>query len=219
MIDEEILRLPPRFRGPVVLCYLEGVSHEEAARQLGCPLGTVNSRLATARQRLRSRLTKRGMAPSGALVGTTRLSGVATAAVPAPLLRATSSAALQVANGSPATGTAGATAVVLAPTAVAPGTGARNKDSQPAVNSDQGIRREDVAVPVTSRVRMPDGSPAAGATVEAIIGTDEPTISVHTDDTGRFQLQGVFGTSGLLHASSADGKHQTPQTTPAASRV
>ena len=66
VIDEEILRLPRRYRGPVMLCYLEGVSHEEAARQLGCPLGTVNSRLATARQGLRMRLTKRGLAPSGA---------------------------------------------------------------------------------------------------------------------------------------------------------
>ena len=65
VIDEEILRLPRRFRGPVVLCYLEGVSHEEAARRLGCPLGTVNSRLATARQRLRTRLSKRGLAPAG----------------------------------------------------------------------------------------------------------------------------------------------------------
>jgi len=56
---------------------------------------------------------------------------------------------------------------------------------------------------------MPDGSPAAGATVEAMTGTDEPTIIARTNDAGRFQLHGVLGNGGRLHASSADGKHQT----------
>ena len=64
MLHEEIGRLPDRYRTPVVLCYLEGMSHEEAARQLGWPIGTVGVRLMRARERLRVRLTRRGLAPS-----------------------------------------------------------------------------------------------------------------------------------------------------------
>ena len=64
MLHEEIGRLPDRYRTPVVLCYLEGLTHEEAARQLGWPIGTVGVRLMRARERLRARLTRRGLAPS-----------------------------------------------------------------------------------------------------------------------------------------------------------
>ena len=57
-------RLPKRFRTAVVLCYLEGQTHEKAAEQLDCPVGTIKSRLATAREKLRQRLTRRGVAPA-----------------------------------------------------------------------------------------------------------------------------------------------------------
>ncbi len=67
VIDEEIGRLPARYRSAVVLHYLEGRSTTEAAIALGCPTGTVLSRLAWARRRLRSRLTARGAALSAAL--------------------------------------------------------------------------------------------------------------------------------------------------------
>ena len=60
---EEIDRLPERYRAPVVLCDLEGRTHEQAARALGWPVGTVKSRQARARDRLRDRLTRRGVAP------------------------------------------------------------------------------------------------------------------------------------------------------------
>jgi hypothetical protein len=64
VLHEEIGRLPGRFRSAVVLCYLEGLTHEMAADQLGCPVGTIRSRLATARERLRRRLTHHGVAPA-----------------------------------------------------------------------------------------------------------------------------------------------------------
>jgi polysaccharide biosynthesis/export protein len=66
VLQEEIGRLPEKFRAAVVLCYLEGLTHEMAAGQLGCPVGTVRSRLATARERLKRRLTRRGLAPATA---------------------------------------------------------------------------------------------------------------------------------------------------------
>ncbi len=66
-IHEEIERLPERYRAPVVLCDLEGRTHEQAARLLGWPVGTVKSRQSRGRDRLRFRLNRRGLAPSAAL--------------------------------------------------------------------------------------------------------------------------------------------------------
>jgi cobalt-zinc-cadmium efflux system membrane fusion protein len=66
VLDEEINRLPEKYRAPIILCYLQGKTTEEAGRQLGCPRGTVCSRLSWARRRLRCRLTQRGLALSAA---------------------------------------------------------------------------------------------------------------------------------------------------------
>jgi RND family efflux transporter MFP subunit len=60
ILDHELQRLPERFRTPMVLCYLEGRTVDEAAMELGCPRGTVASRLARGRRRLRVQLTNRG---------------------------------------------------------------------------------------------------------------------------------------------------------------
>jgi RNA polymerase sigma factor (sigma-70 family) len=65
-LHEEVNRLPERYRLPIVLCELEGYSCREAARHLGCPVGTVASRLARGRERLRGRLVRRGLAPAAA---------------------------------------------------------------------------------------------------------------------------------------------------------
>jgi RNA polymerase sigma factor (sigma-70 family) len=62
-LHEEIERLPDRLKAPVVLCYLQGLTHDQAAEHLACPVGTVRSRLAQGRDRLRRGLSRRGFAP------------------------------------------------------------------------------------------------------------------------------------------------------------
>jgi RNA polymerase sigma factor (sigma-70 family) len=99
LLDEEVNRLPEKYRLPVLLCYLEGKTFEEAARQLHCPLGTVSTRLAWARQRLRSRLSRRGLDLSAAGFTTLLLQHPGSAAVPPALLDATIRAALLMSAG------------------------------------------------------------------------------------------------------------------------
>jgi RNA polymerase sigma factor (sigma-70 family) len=118
-LHEAIARLPAKYREPVVLCYLEGLSTEATASRLGCPHGTVLSRLSRARERLRRRLIGRGSAWTAVLlVPGTRLQ--APAAVPSDLLKATARAALRLIDGSAAnTMTASTEAVFLARKVVA----------------------------------------------------------------------------------------------------
>jgi RNA polymerase sigma factor (sigma-70 family) len=93
---EEVDRLPERYRVAIVLCYLEGMTHEQAASRLGWPVGTVRSRLARARERLRGRLVKRGLAP-GATVLAVLVSSADASALPLSLLEPTIKAAMLVA--------------------------------------------------------------------------------------------------------------------------
>ncbi len=111
ILDEEIGRLPERQRAAVVLCDLEGLPHEEAARRLGCPVGTVESRLSRGRQRLRDRLVRRGLAPAAAALWA-EMAREASAAMPAALIKHTA----RFVTSSPAAG-----AVPVAVTALAEG--------------------------------------------------------------------------------------------------
>jgi RNA polymerase sigma factor (sigma-70 family) len=98
VVDEELAQLPDRFRAPLLLCYFQGQTQEEAARQLGWPLGTVRSRVARAREALRVRLKKRGLAVPAVVFG----AAIATrslAAVPGSLMKSTLAAGLAVARG------------------------------------------------------------------------------------------------------------------------
>jgi HlyD family secretion protein len=106
-VQEEVDRLPERYWAPIVLCYLEGLTQEEAASRLHLPASTVRVRLMRARSRLRDRLIRRGLAPA-------LLAGLSTrraqAAIPTPLVDQTLEAAIRIAVGR----TAGVSAPVAA---------------------------------------------------------------------------------------------------------
>ena len=98
-VHEEIARLPESCRAAIVLCDMEGLTEGQAARRLGWPIGTVRSRLARGRERLRARLTRRGLTLSAAVSGSLATPEAASAAVPAVLVNSTVDGAMQVAAG------------------------------------------------------------------------------------------------------------------------
>ncbi len=64
-LHHELDQLPKSFREPLILCYLDGLTQEQAAAQLHCPLGTIQSRLSRGRAKLKARFEKRGVSFSG----------------------------------------------------------------------------------------------------------------------------------------------------------
>jgi RNA polymerase sigma factor (sigma-70 family) len=113
VLDEELARLPEKYRAPLVLCCLEGATRDEAAQRLGCTTQTLKSRLEQGRERLRKRLERRGVTLAAALGCVTLASGTAAAIAP-PLVDATTTAALLFASGQAAAISGSATAVLLA---------------------------------------------------------------------------------------------------------
>ena len=113
-LHDELGSLPRSFRDPLILCYLDGLTQEQAAAQLRCPLGTVQSRLARARAKLKTRLEKRGVSLAPIFAGANQV-GLQTCPAPSAWSEATVRLAMQFADGKgQAIAGAGAASVVLA---------------------------------------------------------------------------------------------------------
>lgn len=111
VVTEEVGKLPEKFRVPILLCDLEGYTCEEVARRLGWPLGTVRSRLTRGKERLRSRLERRGLAPSASVVAAALRMPAET--VPPGLVHATLRSAVSVTTGQAVAGAVSAPVFAL----------------------------------------------------------------------------------------------------------
>lgn len=99
MIDEELNHLPTKYRDPLVLCYLQGKTHDEAAQALGWSKGSMSRRKDKARELLRGRLSQRGITLSAGIILGVLMENAASAGVPAMLLHKTVQAASLYAAG------------------------------------------------------------------------------------------------------------------------
>jgi hypothetical protein len=93
VLDAELSRLPEKYRNPLVLCYLQGKTHDEAARELGRPPGSMSKLIGRGRELLRERLAQRGVVVSGAALGAILLEKAAGAVAPPAVVEATATVA------------------------------------------------------------------------------------------------------------------------------
>ncbi len=113
ILDQELSLLPDKYRAVVVLCDLEGKGRKEAARQLGCPEGTVAGRLARARAMLAKRLTRRGVNLSSAALAVMLAQKAASGCAPASVVSSTIKSASLFATGQVANGAISANVAIL----------------------------------------------------------------------------------------------------------
>jgi len=204
-LHEEIGRLPGSFRLPVVLCYFEGLTLDEAARRLRWPAGTVGSRLARARDKLRRGLTRRGVVLPAAALAAALGPRSASARISSPLCDATTRAAIQFAVDQTTRGAVSASAAVLARevlrsmlinklrltlltivilSAVVTGAGysahalAAKKDEPKAALVERPVQQnpEPQRMIATGRVLDPDGKPVPGAAIDVVGRPRKPWV-------------------------------------------
>jgi RNA polymerase sigma factor (sigma-70 family) len=182
-LDEELHGLSERWRAPLILCYLEGRTRDDAARALGVSESTLRRRVEEGKERLRRRLERRGLALPAAFLA----AGLATTAAPPALAAATTRAALAAALSGSAAPLAGgilaagksrialavllaagclvAGAATLGPRSPAPAAPPENPAPRPDVPREDGKERMTAA----GRVLDAAGAPVAGARV-AVLG-------------------------------------------------
>jgi RNA polymerase sigma factor (sigma-70 family) len=213
VLDEELSQLPDKYRAPIVLCYLEGKTHEQAARELGCPRTSFSSRLGRARNLLHQRLTRRGVAISVGALAAALTEQAAGGPLPARLTLATVRGAVQgtVASGVEANVDALAQwgvqtmqttrlktgfALLLAGCLLAVGYGLATTrvEAPPAADPKKAAETPTAgARQVSGVVVEADGKPVARADVwltTSSLGVGDVETFDHgeTDDQGRFQV-------------------------------
>jgi RNA polymerase sigma factor (sigma-70 family) len=202
VLDAELLALPESLRAPLVLCYLQGATRDEAAERLGCPLGTLKKRLERGRDRLHTALVRRGLSLPAALLGTL-LVGPAVAVPPAFLTTTTQAAVAFAAGGPPPVGLsadvrrlltggtmtvpkikAALTAVLglgLLAAAIAGTPGSDEKAPPKAAVVEKKPESPAAAGSMRVVVRGPDDKPVAGVAVYVSIVTTDNNINGQRD--------------------------------------
>ena len=226
LLQEEVGRLPEKYRLPVVLHYLAGQTKPAAAQQLGLPEGTLSSRLARARETLKRRLTQRGVV----LTGTTLVSLLLPRPVPAQLLqRATtpttaSATVLALADGAlrgtmlPMCQLGGVLVLCLA-LACFLGSLSWSASPPPPQSAQQAVPAKPAEFPakVQGRVTAADtGKPLAGAVIKLLVqGTsaERPLFSAETDADGRYSIPVPLGHMSLWGVVSPPGYYTQEEKT------
>jgi RNA polymerase sigma factor (sigma-70 family) len=215
VLDEELSRLPEKYRNPLLLCGLEGKTRDEAAQQLGWSLSTFKRRLEKARQLLRTRLARRGFTFSAPVLANFLFQDTS-AALPANLLSATAQAAARFATGTGPAGPAAALAegvlkslsvttskiglmLVLVLGLIA--AGARTLARQSPATQQADDRQASAPPPLAQNVQESKPAPEPPAPADRY-GDPLPPGALARLGTVRFRLGGLF----YACAFSPDGK-------------
>jgi len=230
-VHEELDRLPDGYRLPLLLCYLEGKSRDEAAAELGWTLNRIRGQLERGRLRLRTRLGRRGIALTAGLLAAVAGNSVTAGGPPAQLvqsaLRATagrpSAAARALAHGVPRMSNPIKVACIIGLVCVGIGLGLGQVPPPPAgarppANGNPGPKdlpatKEPVDLPnaskvqVTGRVIDPDGKPVAGARVifqQEPLRDDSPSLYPEPS-TGVSDKDGKYQFQATMYDKGPDG--------------
>ncbi|MFO0807829.1 MAG: sigma-70 family RNA polymerase sigma factor [Gemmataceae bacterium] len=222
-LDEELDRLPTTYREPLVLCYLEGLSRDEAASRLRIPAGTVKIRLERGRKKLGDALTKRGVVVGASLLA---LAATSPAGASAPQLvesvLAAAGGTVSPAVAALAEGVAvnkslwvAAALAVVATLGVGVGVGVvrspagqppeKATPAKPAPAADAKAGPAKPQAEVTGRVFAPDGKPLAGAKL-LLLSWGDAAVELGTSDAdGRFAVRMPADTGSSALAAVAEG--------------
>jgi RNA polymerase sigma factor (sigma-70 family) len=229
ILHEELDRLPDGYRLPLLLCYLDGKSRDEAAGELGWTVNRVRGQLERGRERLRKRLERRGIALSAGLLAAVAGNSVTAGVPPAYLIQA----AMRAAAGRPSAAAAAfarggprmsvpvklTVSVALFGTILAVGLG---QSPPPAVDARPPAKAEKAAEPAkkpdplapteveaTGRVVDPDGKPVVGARATYLQDPlhDDPQALYPDPSSGVTDADGKFKFTAVMHNRSA-GSHE-----------
>jgi RNA polymerase sigma factor (sigma-70 family) len=204
LLHAELARLPDRYRVPVLLCFFEGLSHADAARRLGWPVGTVAGRIARAKDELQRRLGRKGV-----MVGVASLLGVEAApAVAPPFADATARAAVLFAAGAAVVPGVSPPVLVLASGALRTMTAIKLQWAAGILAACSVLTLGGVGVWASSQQGSGPGGPAAGPTAGAAAGPVDPPPLTPLDKLSTHD-NGKLVTIELLVRDIRRGKSQT----------